>query len=115
MVYIDIEKALYGGHENDEFISRVATSLKGARVLLEADFTEKDLALLETLRKLIKGGVREHFDEKAAVLLKCSPVTVRTRLYRMSLKYEAAKKFCKEYRSWQQRLYQKSGAKFHSL
>ncbi len=38
MVYIDIEKALYGGHQNDEFISRVATSLKGARALLEAGF-----------------------------------------------------------------------------
>ncbi len=24
MIYIDIEKALYGEHENDEFISRVA-------------------------------------------------------------------------------------------
>lgn len=80
-----------------------------------AGFTEKDLELLETLWKLIKSSIRENFDEKAAVLLKCSPVTVRTRLYRMSLKYEAAKRFCKEYRSWQQKLYQKSGAKFHSL
>lgn len=38
MIYIDIEKALYGNHENEEFISRVATSLKGARALLEAGF-----------------------------------------------------------------------------
>ena len=38
MIYIDIEKALYGDHQNDEFISRVATSLKGSRALIEAGF-----------------------------------------------------------------------------
>lgn len=80
-----------------------------------AGFTEKEERLLETLWKLIESGVREGFDEKAALDLNLSQVTVRTRLYRMRLKYEAAKRFCKEYRSWQQRLYQKSGGKFHSL
>ena len=38
MVYIDIERALYGSHKDDEFISRAATSLKGARALIEAGF-----------------------------------------------------------------------------
>jgi len=33
----------------------------------------------------------------------------------MSFKYEAAKKFHEEYRSWQQPLYQKTGGKFQSL
>lgn len=80
-----------------------------------AGFTEKELALLETLWDLIKGGIRDRLDEKAAVQLRLSPVTVRTRFTRMRLKYKDAKKFCKEYRSWQQRLYQKTGGKFHSL
>jgi len=38
MKYIDIERAVYGEHEDDEFVSRVARSLKGARALLEAGF-----------------------------------------------------------------------------
>jgi integrase/DNA-directed RNA polymerase subunit RPC12/RpoP len=38
MKYIDIERAIYGKNENDSFISRVATSLKGARSLIEAGF-----------------------------------------------------------------------------
>ena len=38
MVYIDIEKAIHGEHENDDFISRGTTSDKGARTLIEAGF-----------------------------------------------------------------------------
>lgn len=38
MIYIDIERAVYGEREDDEFISRVAESLKGARLLIEAGF-----------------------------------------------------------------------------
>ena len=38
MIYIDIEKAIYGGRENDDFISRGTTSAKGARALIEAGF-----------------------------------------------------------------------------
>jgi len=38
MKYIDIDRAVYGEHEDDEFVSRVARSLKGARALLEAGF-----------------------------------------------------------------------------
>ena len=38
MIYIDIERALYGSEENAEYISRVATSVKGARSLIEAGF-----------------------------------------------------------------------------
>lgn len=80
-----------------------------------AGFTEKDLELLEMLWRLVQAGERERLDEQAAVLLKWSPVTVRTRLCRLRSKYQNAKEFCREYRSWQQRLYQKSGGKFHSL
>ena len=80
-----------------------------------AGFTEKELKLLETLWDLVKAGIRERFDEKAAIQLRLSPVTVRTRLCRMRLKYATAKSFCKDYRSWQQRFYQKTGGKFHSL
>jgi len=38
MKYIDIDRAVYGDHEDDEFVSRVARSLKGARLLIEAGF-----------------------------------------------------------------------------
>jgi len=38
MVYIDIERALYGDHEDDDFISRCTRSDKGARVLIDAGF-----------------------------------------------------------------------------
>jgi hypothetical protein len=38
MIYIDIEKAIYGEHENDDFISRGTTSDKGARALSEVGF-----------------------------------------------------------------------------
>ncbi len=79
-----------------------------------AGFTEWE-ELLEVLWDLMESGVRERFDEKAAIQLKLSPATVRTRLYRLRAKYDGAKRFCKEYRSWQQRLYQKSGGAFSSL
>ena len=38
MIYIDIEKAIYGDREGDDFISRCTTSDKGARSLIEAGF-----------------------------------------------------------------------------
>ena len=38
MVYIDIERALYGEPRDEEFISRATTSVKGARALIEAGF-----------------------------------------------------------------------------
>lgn len=38
MVYIDIERALYGDEEDANFISRGTTSTKGARTLIEAGF-----------------------------------------------------------------------------
>ncbi len=42
MIYIDVEKAIYGEEENNEFITRAATSVKGARALIEAGFEKAD-------------------------------------------------------------------------
>ena len=78
-------------------------------------FTDKELELLEKLLELVERGFKENLDEKAAVELKISPVTVRTRLCRMRSKYHCAKDFIRAYRGWQQRLYQKTGGKFRSL
>jgi hypothetical protein len=83
--------------------------------LHRAGFSACELRLLEKLLELIEEGERENLATKAAILLKLSPVTVRTRLSRMRCKYRDAKQFMAEYRGWQQRLYQKSGGKFHSL
>lgn len=80
-----------------------------------AGFTERELKLLEKFQDLVQRGFREGLCEKAAIELKISPVTVRTRLSRMRSKYRDAKQFMAEYRGWQQRLYQKTGGKFHSL
>ena len=38
MVYIDVERAIYGQDEDVEYVSRVARSLKGARALMEAGY-----------------------------------------------------------------------------
>ena len=38
MVYIDIEKAIYGEPDNADFTSRAAKSDRGARSLLEAGY-----------------------------------------------------------------------------
>jgi hypothetical protein len=78
-------------------------------------FTDNEVKLLEKLLELVDRGERENLDVKAGIELKISPVTVRTRFYRMRLKYENAKDFMKEYRGWQQRLFQKTGGKFRSL
>jgi len=83
--------------------------------LHNAGFSEKELRLLEVLQELVAEGEREGFEIKAAIRLKCSPVTVRTRLSRMRAKYKDAKAFVTEYRSAQQKLYQKTAGKFHSL
>ena len=80
-----------------------------------AGFSQKELKLLEALLELIDEGDREGLETKAAIRLKCSPITVRTRLSRMRSKYRDAKAFNAEYRGWQQKLYQKTGGKFHSL
>jgi hypothetical protein len=71
--------------------------------------------LLEKLLELVDRGLREDLGVKAAIELKMSPNTVRSRFSRMRSKYRDAKVFMNEYRSWQQRLYQRSGGKFHSL
>ena len=42
MIYIDMEKAIYGEEEHNEYITRAATSVKGARALIEASFEKAD-------------------------------------------------------------------------
>jgi hypothetical protein len=81
----------------------------------KAGFTNKEMLLLEKFEELISQGLREDLLTKAAVELHLSPVTVRTRLSRMRSKYQDTKRFMAEYRGWQQRLYQRTGGKFHSL
>lgn len=80
-----------------------------------ASFTDKELKLLETWLELIEKGERENLDEKAAVLLKISPVTVRTRKSRMKSKYEGSLAFIRDYKSWQQKFFQRTGGKFNPL
>jgi hypothetical protein len=81
----------------------------------KAGFTERELKLLEKLEELVQRGFRDRILETAALELRLSPITVRTRLSRMRSKYAQTKMFMAEYRGWQQRLYQRSGGKFHSL
>lgn len=81
----------------------------------KAGFTNKEMLLLEKLEELVARGEREGLLEKAALELRLSPVTVRTRLSRLRSKYQQTKTFMGEYRGWQQRLYQRTGGKFHSL
>lgn len=80
-----------------------------------AGLTSRELAMLEKLLELVDEGDREGLQEKAAIELRISPVTIRSRLSRLRGKYRDAKAFMAEYRSWQQKLYQKSHGKFHSL
>lgn len=81
----------------------------------KAGFTERELKLLEKLEELVQRGFRDRILETAALELHISPVTVRTRLSRMRSKYAQTKMFMAEYRGWQQKLYQRSGGKFHNL
>jgi predicted ArsR family transcriptional regulator len=81
----------------------------------KAGFTAKELKLLEKLEDLIQRGYREGILDAAAVELKISPTTVRTRLSRLRSKYAQTKMFMAEYRGWQQKLYQRTGGKFRSL
>lgn len=80
-----------------------------------AGFTEAEIKLLETVLELIEEGVREDFDKKAALKLGLAEVTIRSRWSRLRSKREANKIFSREYRGWQQKLYQKTGGKFHKL
>ena len=54
MVYIDIEKAIYGELKDEEFTVRVATSLEEDQQLIDAGFeyvTERDKAKIFRKRK----------------------------------------------------------------
>jgi len=87
----------------------------GGGYVHNAGFTTRERALLEKLLELIDRGLREDLATKAAIELKIDPVTVRSRLSRMRSKYRDCKGFMAEYRGWQQKLYQRTGGKFHSL
>lgn len=78
-------------------------------------WTETERTLLETWKKLVEQGFKENMDERAAILLKISPVTVRTRRSRMKSKYEQMLDSVRQYRSYQQYYYQKTGGKFNPL
>ena len=80
-----------------------------------ASFTEKELQLLEAWEKLVDEGHREDLDEKVAVVLKISPITVRTRKSRMRSKYEESLAFARNYKSWQQKFFQRTSGKFNPL
>jgi hypothetical protein len=77
--------------------------------------THNEIKLLEKLLDLVERGFKENLAEKAAIELRISPTTVRTRFYRLRNKYSSAKEFTKTYRGWQQKLFQKTGGKFRSL
>lgn len=54
MVYIDIERAIYGEHRDKKFATRVATTIKEDRELIEAGFefvTERDRVKIYRKRK----------------------------------------------------------------
>ena len=54
MIYIDIEKAIYGQGRDDEFTVRVATTLQEDQELIEAGFeyvTDRDGAKIYRKRK----------------------------------------------------------------
>ncbi len=54
MVYIDIERAIYGSLKDEEFTSRVATTIEEDRELIEAGFeyvTDRDGAKIYRNRK----------------------------------------------------------------
>jgi hypothetical protein len=84
-------------------------------MLHEAGFTQKDLKLLEKFQDLVDRGFKEDLLEKAAVELKMSPITVRTRLSRLRAKHKDNSRFLKDYRHWQQTLYHRTGGRFHFL
>ena len=79
------------------------------------EWTATELMLFEAWKKLVEQGFKEDMDEKVAVLLKISPVTVRTRRSRIKAKYEEMLDSVRRYRSYQQFYYQKTGGKFNPL
>lgn len=89
--------------------------MEGGMDLHICGLTHNEIKMLEKLLDLIDRGFKENLAEKAAIELKLSPTTIRTRLYRLCNKYRSAKEFAKEYRGWQQKLYQKTCGKFRSL
>lgn len=80
-----------------------------------AGFTKAEQELLECYEELVDEGIRENLDRKAAVRLGLAESTIRSRKSRLRAKYAAVLEFVKEYRGWQQRLYQKTGGKINPL
>lgn len=81
-----------------------------------ADFTKKELEMLDIMIQIIEeSGFSANIRQKTAIRLGISPVTVRTRLSRLRSKYAGTLRFVKEYRRYQQKLFQKTGGKFNPL
>jgi hypothetical protein len=75
-------------------------------------FSRRDLEMLETIEKLI---LEDRWCEMTAIKLRISPVTVRTRLYRLRLRFEKSEAFNKAYKQWREKLFRKSGGKWRQL
>lgn len=82
-----------------------------------AKFTDADLNLLETFLDLIEAGymTSEEIYPLAASRLKLAQSTVRSRVSRMKTKYELVMYFVKDFRGYQQKLFQRTGGKFNPL
>jgi len=78
-------------------------------------YTDRERELVDAWKSLVEKGLREGLDEKVAIQLGISPVTVRTRKSRLRSKYDQALRFCQQYRSDQQYLFQKTGGKVNPL
>lgn len=81
-----------------------------------ADFTKKEVEMLDMFIEEIElNGFSANIRQKVAIRLGISPVTVRTRLSRLRSKYAGTLRFVKEYRKYQQKIFQKTGGKFNPL
>ena len=75
-------------------------------------FTTSELRLLETVEQYIN---EENWENMVATKLKISPVTVRTKLYRLRIKFQRSEGFNKAYKKWREKLFRKSGGRFRGL
>jgi len=79
---------------------------------LKIGFSHKDLVLLETVEKYAK---EENWLILTAKELRLKPVTVRTKLYRLRLRFQKSEQFIEAYKKWRETLFRKSGGKWRHL
>jgi hypothetical protein len=75
-------------------------------------FRTKDLLMLELMEKYMKD---DDWEKIVARKLKCSPITLRTRLLRIRNRYTDAVNYIEAYKSWRQKLFRLSGGRFRGL